>query len=173
MNGRTLLLIKLSTHSLAEYCTVYQTHARKHTHKHPVAIRISISIFNRNNGMVLQMLIVISINPICSHCDTRDMTKVCCGVSPILLSNYIYIYRMGTKAHRQKGNCLKWAYMWLFDNQLPCPVHIHYSVLRTLSSYKYHAQNMVPECHLQAHLRGTCVNSMNYIRCTGNQGTWR
>lgn len=92
MNGRTLLLIKLSTHSLGEYCTVYQTHARKHTHKHPVEIRISISIFNRNNGMVLQMLIVISINPICSHCDTRDMTKVYCGVSPILLSNYIYIY---------------------------------------------------------------------------------
>lgn len=86
---------------------------------------------------------------------------------------HIYIYSMGTKVHRQKGNCLKWAYMWLFDNQLPCPVHIHYSVLRTLSSYKYHAQNMVLECHLQAHLRGTCVNSMNYIRCTGNQGTWR
>lgn len=173
MNGRTLLLIKLSKHSLGEYCTVYKTHAPIHTHiqTYPVAIRISISIFNRNNGMVLQMLIVISINPICSHCDTRDMTKVYCGVSPILLSNYIYISH-GHESTPTKRKLPEMSVRRTCDcSTTNCPVHIHYSVLRTLSSYKYHAQNMVPECHLQAHLRGTCVNSMNYIRCTGNQGT--
>lgn len=139
MNGRTLLLIKLSTHSLGEYCTVYQTHARKHTHKHPVEIRISISIFNRNNGMVLQMLIVISINPICSHCDTRDMTKVYCGVSPILLSNYIYIYIAWARKHTDKKE-IAWNERTCDCSTTNCPARCTYIIP---CSEHYHRINIM------------------------------
>lgn len=81
-----LLLIKLSAHIL---CLSICMHANW------IALRIFHIDFRlqQQPGMVLQMLIVISINSICSHCVTfADLAKVfflLSGVSPILLLNYM------------------------------------------------------------------------------------